>query len=90
MSEPISEVAFNLLPQAVKDWMQEIGWKREDLAYYHVHHSMPKVVEIGNMQGEKHTASFAILKSGMWKRKVEKANIQNTTSVTGDITVKVE
>jgi hypothetical protein len=69
MSEPISEIAFKSFPQAVKDWIKELGWKQDDLAYYHVQHSMPKVVEIANMQGENHTARFVILKSGMWKKK---------------------
>ena len=31
MSESISELAFNSLPQAVKDWIVDIGLNREDV-----------------------------------------------------------
>ncbi len=71
--EPISLTAFTALPQAVRDWIEkDLKLTRKDIASYHVQHSSPKVVTVTNMAQEKHTARFAILKSGMWKKKVEK------------------
>jgi hypothetical protein len=29
--DTISEETFNSMPQAFKDWVQELGWKREEL-----------------------------------------------------------
>lgn len=75
MSEPISLTAFNSFPQAVKDWIKELGWKREDIFSYHVQHdypNTPKVVTLMNMKQEKQVAYFGLLPSGKWKRKVEK------------------
>jgi hypothetical protein len=68
MSEPISDIAFNSLPQAVKDWIKEIEWKREEIISYHVQHTTPKVVTVFNGK-EKQTAQFVILSSGKWKKK---------------------
>jgi len=42
MSEPISELAFNTFPQAVKDWIQELGLKREDVNSVQVKYEMIK------------------------------------------------
>lgn len=75
MSEPISELAFNTLPQAVKSWIKELGWKREDIFSVNIKHdypNTPKVVTVTNMQQEKQVAHFGLLVSGKWKRKVEK------------------
>lgn len=71
----ISEVAFKSLPQAVRTWIKELGWEREDIYSYHVVHdypNKPKVVTLTNMQQEKQIAQFGLLVSGKWKRKVVK------------------
>ena len=35
MDNCISEIAYEPIPQAVKDWIREIGWEREDVRSYH-------------------------------------------------------
>lgn len=71
-SEPISLTAFTALPQAVKDWIKELNLTRNDIKSYHVQNSKPRVVTLTDMKQEKHTARFVVLKSGMWKKKIEK------------------
>jgi hypothetical protein len=36
----ISELAFNTYPQGLKDWIIELGWKREDIISCHVEYEM--------------------------------------------------
>ena len=70
MSEPVSEIAFNSLPQAVRDWIIELGWKREDITSVHVNYGNPLVVTINKGQ-ERQFCNFVKLDNGQLK-KVEK------------------
>ena len=69
-STGLSEIAFSTLPQAVQAWIQEIGWKREDITGYHVQHSKPALIMIARGQ-EKRRARLEMLPSGEWGEKVE-------------------
>ena len=70
----ISEVGFNDLPQDVRDWLLEIGWKREDVRTYHA--KFPKkddnLIEV-TVTGDKvkHFALFTELDDKPWKKVLE-------------------
>lgn len=66
---PISEVAYNSLPQAVRDWIvQDLKWKREDIFSYHVKYGSPILVTVSNMQGKRKQLKFVDLGNGSWQK----------------------
>lgn len=69
MSEPISEIAFNTLPQAIRDWIAGREWKREDITSVHIQHGKPAVFTFA-VNGEKHITRLGILDDGRWANKV--------------------
>jgi hypothetical protein len=64
----ISEIIFSTIPQSVKDWIDEIGWKREDIFAYHVQYSNPIVVTVTDMQKKKKHLQFVRLGDGAWQK----------------------
>lgn len=66
----ISEIGFNTLPQSVKDWIHDIGWKREDIISYHAKFGDLIEVTITGIKG-KRFALFTKLDNGDWKKVLE-------------------
>lgn len=67
----ILETAYETLPQAVKDWILEIGWKREDVRTYHA--KFPKkdddLIEVTVTSDKgKRFALFVEVDDNNWKK----------------------
>jgi len=66
----ISELGFQTLPQAVRDWIHEINWKREDITSYHAKFGDLIEVAITGDKG-KRFALFTKLDNGDWQKVLE-------------------
>lgn len=65
----VSEVAFNSLPQAIRDWFDKLGWKREDITFVHVRYTKPAIFTAMKDQ-EKHYARLEVLADGKWAKEI--------------------
>lgn len=70
----LSEISFNTLPQAIRDWIHEIGWKRENVVsclmkYPKKDDNLIEVTVTGDKV--KHFALFTELDDKNWKKVLE-------------------
>lgn len=67
----ISEIAFNTLPNAIRDWLKSVGWEREDITSVHIQYSNPAIFTFTNNKQEKKVVSLRILSDGKWADRIE-------------------
>jgi len=67
--EGLSQIAFDTFPQAIKDWIKELGWKREDIANCHIRCCRPLIFTFTKGQ-EKRFVRLNVLENGEYAKKV--------------------